>query len=524
MKPGASSAGIENRMHRATFGRRVVLGLLGSVTALPATGRNAAAAPDVVSVTFMHVNDVYQHLGQPPHGGLAELGTLVEVERARAAGPSFLTFGGDLISPSLASSVTGGAHMVEIFNELGTDVAVLGNHEFDLGSEVARRRVAESRFPWLAANVLGMDGAPFAGAATLIREEAGLRIGFVGALTRATADLAVGARDVTFTDETAALRAGVADLRRRGADVVVALTHLDLADDERVAREIEGIDLVLGGHDHEPAIKQDSGAPVVKAGGDAKWLAVVEMRVERPADGQPAKVRSVGFRLVPNVDVEPSPRIKPLVDAVEARLQTVLGEALATLAAPLDTRTAVVRTREAAMGNVLTDALRAHFSADAALVNGGGMRGNREYPVGHVLTRRDLMAEMPFGNAVVLLEVSGTALQAALEHGVSGVEANAGRFPQVSGLRVIYDPTSQAGSRLRSVEIGGRPLEPARRYRLATVDYLSQGGDGYDDLKAARVLVDASGGPLLVNVVAEAVGRSTALSAVPEGRVRPVER
>ena len=511
-------------MYRATLGRRIVLGGLASVATLPTTGRGAVAGPDAISVTFLHVNDVYQHLGQPPHGGLAELGTLVEAERARAAGPSFFTFGGDLISPSLASSVTGGAHMVEIFNALGTDVAVLGNHEFDLGSEVARRRVAESRFPWLAANVLGMDGTPFAGAATLIREEAGLRIGFVGALTRATADLAVGARDVTFTDETAALRAGVADLRRSGADIVVALTHLDLADDERVAREIEGIDLVLGGHDHDPTIKQDNGAPVVKAGGDAKWLAVVEMRVERQAGGRPARVRSVGFRLVPNVDVEPSPRIKPLVEAVEARLQTVLGEALATLAAPLDTRTSVVRTREAAMGNVLTDALRAHFAADAAVVNGGGMRGNREYPVGHVLTRRDLMAEMPFGNAVVLLEVSGAALLAALEYGVSGVEANAGRFPQLSGLRVTYDPTARAGSRIHSIEIGGRPLEPGRRYRLATVDYLSQGGDGYDDLRAAKVLVDASGGPLLVNVVAEAIGRGGPLSAVPEGRIRSVER
>ena len=146
MIAGASNAGMRSEMYRATLGRRIVLGGLASVATLPTTGRGAVAGPDAISVTFLHVNDVYQHLGQPPHGGLAELGTLVEAERARAAGPSFFTFGGDLISPSLASSVTGGAHMVEIFNALGTDVAVLGNHEFDLGSEVARRRVAESRF------------------------------------------------------------------------------------------------------------------------------------------------------------------------------------------------------------------------------------------------------------------------------------------------------------------------------------------------------------------------------------------
>jgi 2',3'-cyclic-nucleotide 2'-phosphodiesterase (5'-nucleotidase family) len=511
-------------MARAILGRRAALGGLAALAALPALARDAVASAEAVTITFLHLNDVYQHLGRAPRGGLAELGTLVDAERARATGPSFLTFGGDLISPSLASSVTGGAHMIEIFNALGTDVAVLGNHEFDLGSDVARRRILESRFPWLGANVLGPDGAPFAGTATLIREAHGLRIGFVGVLTRATAELAVGASDVTFTDEMAALRAGVADLRRRGADVVVALTHLDLADDERVAREIQGVDLVLGGHDHDPAFRQDSGAPVVKAGDDAKWLAVVELRVERPAGGRPARVRSVGFRLVPNVDVPPSPRIAPIIERVEARLQDVLGQPLAPLSVALDTRTAVVRTREAGMGNLIADALRAHFSADLALVNGGGMRGNREYPAGHVLTRRDLMAEMPFGNAVVLLEVSGQELLSALEHGLSGVEASAGRFPQVSGLSVAYDPAAPAGSRVRSVEVGGHPLTPSRRYRLATVDYLSRGGDGYEALKAAKVVVDASGGPLLVNVVAEAVARAGAVTAAPEGRVRPVAR
>ncbi|WP_236020590.1 bifunctional metallophosphatase/5'-nucleotidase [Sabulicella rubraurantiaca] len=512
-------------MVRTVLGRRAALGGIAALASLPALGNApAASARETVTVTFMHVNDVYQHLGKEPYGGLAELGTLLETERARATGPSFFTFGGDLISPSLASSVTGGAHMIEIFNALGTDVAVLGNHEFDLGVEVLRRRVHESRFPWLGANVLGLDGAPFAGAGTLLREEQGLKIGFVGVLTRATADLAVGANDVTFTDEMAALRAGVADLRRRGADIVVALTHLDLAEDERVAREIEGIDLVLGGHDHDPVVKQDSGAPLVKAGEDAKWLAVVELKIERPAGERAARIRSAGFRLVPNVDVAPSPRILPIVERVEARLQETLGQPLAQLSVPLDTRTSIVRSREAGMGNLIADALRSYLSADVALVNGGGMRGNREYPVGHLLTRRDLMAEMPFGNAVVALEVTGAELLAALEHGLSAVGEAAGRFPQVSGISVSYDPSAPPGSRVRSVEVGGQPFDRARRYRLATVDYLSRGGDGYEALKAGKVVVDASGGPLLVNVVAEAVAKAGSVTAAPEGRIRAIGR
>jgi 5'-nucleotidase/UDP-sugar diphosphatase len=110
---------------------------------------------------------------------------------------------------------------------------------------------------------------------------------------------------------------------------------------------------VLGGHDHEPVLKRDTGAAVVKAGGDAEWLAVAELRVERPSPGRPARVRAIGLRLIPNVDVAPSPRIAPLVAAVEAELQAVLGQPLGRLAVPLDTRTGVVRTREAAMGDLM---------------------------------------------------------------------------------------------------------------------------------------------------------------------------
>lgn len=175
----------------------------------------------------------------------------------------------------------------------------------------------------------------------------------------------------------------------------------------------------------------------------------------------------------------PSPRIAPLVAAVEARLSAALGTPLATLAVPLDSRVSVVRTQEAALGNLAVDALRAHLRADVALINGGGLRGNREYPVGHVFTRRDLLGEMPFGNSVVALESDRRRTPAMLEHGLAEVADAAGRFPQVSGLNLVYDPQVPAGQRLRELRIGGVAVNPARRYRLATTD-IHRGGDGYD--------------------------------------------
>jgi len=181
--------------------RRLGLVAVALAIALPLA---AGAKAETVRLTFLHVNDIYQHAPRDGRGGLAELGTLVERARAAAQGPVFFTLGGDLISPSLASSVTRGQHMIELFNALGLDVAVLGNHEFDFGPEVTAERIAESRFPWLGTNVLGAEGRPFGGAvASVIREAAGLRIGFLGVLTPDTAQLA-RADGVTFTPPAAA--------------------------------------------------------------------------------------------------------------------------------------------------------------------------------------------------------------------------------------------------------------------------------------------------------------------------------
>ena len=117
------------------------------------------AFADPVTITLLHTNDVYEIAPEEGRGGLAELMTLLEQERARAA-HSITTFGGDLISPSVLSGLTQGTQMIELYNLLGTDIAVLGNHEFDFGPEVLAERVTASAFPWLGSNVLGPDGRP----------------------------------------------------------------------------------------------------------------------------------------------------------------------------------------------------------------------------------------------------------------------------------------------------------------------------------------------------------------------------
>jgi 5'-nucleotidase / UDP-sugar diphosphatase len=225
------------------------------------------------------------------------------------------------------------------------------------------------------------------------------------------------------------------------------------------------------------------------------------------------------WELVPVTDEIPD---KPEVAAVVKRYEDLTAAALnagvgeATL--PLDTRNETVRTQESAAGDLIADLMRDAMQADVAVINGGGIRGNAVIPAGP-LRRGDVLRILPFANKIVKLEVTGDILREALENGLSQVEKTAGRFPQVSGLRLIFDPKRPAGSRLVSVSVGGRPLDPQTHYTLATFDFIQSGGDGYAMFQQARVLVKAENGPMDSDLILECL-KAGPIAPVPDGRIQ----
>jgi 2',3'-cyclic-nucleotide 2'-phosphodiesterase (5'-nucleotidase family) len=158
------------------------------------------------------------------------------------------------------------------------------------------------------------------------------------------------------------------------------------------------------------------------------------------------------------------------------------------------------------------------LGTDAALINGGGLRGDSVTPAGK-LRRGDVLRILPFANKVVKLEVTGDTLRAALENGLSQVEKTAGRFPQVSGMRLVFDPSRPAGSRLVSVSVAGRPLDPQARYTLATFEFLLGGGDGYAMLQQGRVLVRPENGPMDSDLLLERLAAGP-VSPEADGRIQ----
>ena len=452
------------------------------VVLLAALAPLAVAAP--LSLTLVHVNDWDQMAGIKGAGGAAKIAAVVAEERARAeaeGGLAVVTFGGDMISPSVLSGIDKGAHMIDLANAVGIDVAVLGNHEFDFGPDVLQERLAESETAWLAANVSVAGGGFPGAAATTVVERDGYRIGFLGLVTPETPVISSPGPDVTFAPAADAGAALAEALEAEGADIVIALTHQGLGADLELLRAVSKIDVVLGGHDHLLVANYDGRQAVMKAGSQGRHVGVLTLTIDRVEGrgGVPKVVWTPEFRLRSTAVIEGDAALAAKVRDYQARLDETLDVVIGETATELDTRGFLSGAGETAFGNLLTDAMRQTTGSDIALSNGGGIRGDTVYPPGTRLTRKTVLTELPFGNKTVVLRLAGTQVREALENGVSRAAHPSGRFPQVSGLAFSFDARRPPGARVTSVTVGGAAMEDGRTYTLATNDFLARGGDDY---------------------------------------------
>ena len=490
---------------------------LAALAASALAPRALAQGPAPTRLVFVHTNDFYKMSEEEGRGGMARLAAVVKAERARG-GHVIFSHAGDTLSPSLMSGFDQGEHMFAMLNALGLDVFAPGNHEFDFGPDVWRKRAGEAKFAILAANIREADGAPLARHRdTLILERGGVKIGFVGLGHENTPQMSSSGA-LKFAPVVATAVAAAAALRREGADLVAAVVHTDKLTAQQLMAT-RALDLVLCGHNHDLHLDYDGRTVLVESSQDGLFTIVTEIFVTIAGEGAQRRATwRPAFRVVDSRDVTPDPEMRAMVAGYESELSKELDVEIATLAAPLDSSIALVRTSETAFGNFVADALRAQNNAEIAIVNGGGIRANRKYPAGHRLTRRDVLQEMPFGNKSATTRVTGKALVEAIENGLSVLEQPAGRFPQVSGLEIVATRAAPRGSRVASVKVNGAPLEPARVYTVTTNDFMLRGGDGYGALRDPGASED-SGDRLVANDVMAYARKLGVIDSGVEGRI-----
>lgn len=501
------------------FPRRSLPALLAAPALRPARAQVATR------MALLHLNDFHSRHepitvtsavcrpGETCFGGSARIATAIAEAReaARAEGRAALLLeAGDAFLGSLFFSQHEGLAEAQVQRAWGVQGFALGNHEFDLGPEALARYIAAIPFPVLSANLDATSEPALAGKVrpTIAFRREAMRVVVVGLTTPDTPGISSPGPNLRFTDPVEAANRAVWEARREGAATVVLLSHLGLAADRRLAAEVAGVDVILGGHSHTlvapPVLVEGPDRPVVivQAGAHGRWLGRLDL--DLAADGRVAHSAQRMRELT--ADIAEDAAVAALVAQLGAPLEALRRRVVGRL--PVALSNAACGSAPCEIGALVAEVMRAAAGAEIGWQNGGGVRAG--LPGGEV-TMGDVLAALPFGNTTARMVLRGTSLLEALENGLGRLPGPSGRFPQLAGLRFTADAARPAGQRVTAAEVREaagtwRPLEPGRAYSVATNSFLRRGGDGYT-VFAEAALEARDDGPALDDLLARALAR-----------------
>ena len=475
-----------------------------------------AAKPLDGKTVILHSNDVHGAIDL--YAAMAAMKADYEAQGAEV----ILADAGDYSQGTVYVSVNKGADAVTMMNAAGYDVATLGNHEFDYGYAQLMENMKAAKFHVLCADVLDTDGKTIFDANTII-EKGGVKIGFFGletpeAQTKANPKLIQGLKFLAGADgkelyDCAA--AQVADLKAKGADLVVCLAHLGIDESSEpytsydLAKNVKGIDFIIDGHSHTVMTEGPHGEACQSTGSSFKNIGVITI------DNATKKI--LGNDLIKVSGYEKRDEtVAAAAKAIMEPIDKAYGEKFAESEVELNGTKAPDGNRdsETNLGDLITDAMLWKVLADAeitvpeenviALTNGGGIRAS--IGVGDV-TKKDINTVLPFGNTLAVVYVKGAELLEALEASTFCTPKSLGGFPQVAGMQFKvttyekYDANAEPypGStyygpktinRVSIGSINGKDFDPEATYAVVTNNFAAGGGDTYHAFAAATSQFD----------------------------------
>lgn len=453
------------------------------------------------TITILHTNDIHGHLSpwqgwegeleNKTVGGMNRLAARVQQVRNDAGDRSVLLLdAGDALGDTLVAAETEGKAVMSVMNVMGYDAMVIGNHEPDFTAEKLRRRIEEARFPVLAANIVERDSGELYTRPYIMREVNGVRIGILG-LAYPNTPLTTAKKNVEnleFIEAVQAARRYVPQLRQMGAQIIIALTHLGLDAEKHLAENVEGIDVIVGGHSHNRMRNAlaAGGAIIVQAGAHGSDLGRLDLEVD-----QAGRITDYNHTLLPITDESGTgvgdARIAALIAEQRAPLANTLAERIGHAQQPLIRAQTIAgqapekRDQESAADSLFADIIRATTQADVAFLPGVGY-GVAIQP--GVITAENLRNLIPHDSAVWTMRLKGRQIRDVLEQSIENFTTQdpakkVGGMIQVSGLRFSYDPRKARGERVREITVDGAPLTAERDYKVATNALLAEGGHNY---------------------------------------------
>jgi 2',3'-cyclic-nucleotide 2'-phosphodiesterase (5'-nucleotidase family) len=507
---------------RAPLTRRLLLAFPALLFAACAGAPPRPAGP--VELVVLHVNDMHGQVhprratwvdrNNPPlAGGLPRVAAYVKrvrEEEQRAGRDVLVLDGGDWHQGTPEGLLDQGREFVRALAAVGFDAMALGNHEFDHGVDSMRALLADVRPPVVCANLRERaSGERVAWVEPWrIVEVSGLRVALVGFVTPETPSIThPDARTFDFTDPAQELTQVKRELGSR-VDWILPLGHIGVDEALALARAHPELPLIVTGHSHTflREGRREGGTLIVQAGAKASVVG----RVELTLDGPSAKVTNSKAQLVELLETpseaDKNARVETLCAQLAARAESAMGEVVGELSAPLTTWGKPYST---SAGSWICDLMRARTGVDVAFHNRGGVRA--EIDAGPV-TRREVFEMSPFDNNIALLELTGAELEQIVRAATEGT-AHSGL--DYSGCVVrVRESREHSAVQLNfvSLEIGGKPLEREKRYRVATNSYLAAGGDGFDLLARST---PRSEDPILIRDLTELEFKRAAPIAPP---------
>ncbi|KAH6612191.1 Metallo-dependent phosphatase-like protein [Chaetomium sp. MPI-SDFR-AT-0129] len=504
------------------------------------------------NISFYHINDVHAHLDQYTSsgtdctdpkkgcfGGYSRVKTILK-ETQPSHPDSLLLNVGDEFQGTMFFSFYGGEKIADTLNEIGFDAMTLGNHEFDRGDDYLGEFLENLTFPIVSANivtdnkVLNRTIKPFH-----IFPEYELAI--IGVTTDTTPSISSPGKNTIFNDPIVAVQNTV-DLIRATTNItrIAAITHIGYDVDQRLAKETSGLYFIMGGHSHTPLGDFEGAAgpyPTIVENKDGDEVFIVTayrwgeyfgyIDVTYDAQGKVLAYHGAPIHLT-NATAQDE-GLQKEIDEWRVPFEEYSKQEVGYSNVVLDQTTC--QQKECLLGDFVSDAILQYrlnsttpeTAPDFALINAGGVRATMdEGPI----TRGEVLTSFPFSNAVVDVTISGDKLWNALEGVVAGVNVDNGKpvtsFLQVSrGIKIEYGPDSksQSGKVLVSVTIGGKPLDKAADYKIATMDFVAGGGDNifapFEDL----VILDT-----VDEVLVAHIGANTPVDIALDGRLSEVNK
>ncbi|KAL2081870.1 hypothetical protein ACEWY4_021688 [Coilia grayii] len=519
-------------------------------------------------LTLLHTNDVHARVEEtsndsgkctkrPCYGGVARRHT--KISELRKTEPNVLLLdGGDQFQGTVWFNFYKGAEAAYFMNKLRYDAMALGNHEFDNGWEgLVKPFLQDVNCTILSANIKPdvsmapqVDGHYFPFKIFQLGSE---KVAVVGYTSRETPALSMPGPHLRFENEISALETQVDKLTTLGVNKIIALGHSGFTVDKEIAAKVKGVDVVIGGHTNTflytgtppstevPAgpypymVKSQDGrqVPVVQAYAFGKYLGHLKVTFDNSGN----VVKATGNPILLDDSTAEDPEILAEVDRWKLGLANYSAQYVGKTLVYLNGTSQECRFRECNLGNLICDAVVDHYikyadevqwnHVSACMLNGGAVRSPiDERARNGSITMEDLIAVLPFGATYDLVELKGSTIKKAFEHGVRRYGSATGEFLQVSGFQVEIDLTQPPYSRVTSISIlctecrvpHYEPVEDDKVYKVAMPSYIAGGGDGYSMLKEEKLKHDS--GDLDIAVVERYIRESKRVNTAVEGRIK----